>query len=202
MGRLTENGSLVEPASAESGFKAEGKRDKGGGSLEIPRSDLRLSFAQHLAAPDSKLRATSASLGRLMPKPRVYARKLYVKMIHSYVQRYGVGRSRFGVYTSQEEGNSALTGVNRMVMAYRDVAADDSCSLSRTPSLNLLTLERLYRVGGRLRRNALRKVVREKVFQTWWMRLEDGRKLYGGEILRVLDSRLPEWMGREHIQEF
>ena len=34
--------------------------------------------------------------------------------------------------------------------------------------------------------------------ETWRMRLEEGRKLYGGEIVRVLGSRLLDWTGREH----
>ena len=48
--------------------------------------DSRLSFAQHLAAFDSKLRATSASSGRLMPNlrgPGDVTRKLYVTVVHT-----------------------------------------------------------------------------------------------------------------------
>ena len=53
--------------------------------------DSGLSFAQHLATLDSKLRATIASLGRLMPNlrgPEVVTRKLYVTVVHS-IALYG-----------------------------------------------------------------------------------------------------------------
>ena len=68
-------------------------------------------------------------------------------------------------------------------MVYRDVAADAACVLSRTPPLDFFELERLilYGARGRSRRDAFRKVVRKKVFQAWRMRLEEGRKLYGGK---------------------
>ena len=81
-------------------------------------------------------------------------------------------------------------------MAYKDVAANATCVLSRTPPLDLLALK--DRAQGRSRRGAFRKVVREKVLETWRKRLEDGRELYGGEIVRALGSRLPEWVGRKH----
>ena len=41
-GGSLRSSSLVERASAESGFKAGGKRNKGGRRLEIPTGDLRL----------------------------------------------------------------------------------------------------------------------------------------------------------------
>ena len=68
-------------------------------------------------------------------------------------------------------------------MAYRDVAADAACVLLETPLLDLLALEKLilYRARKRSRRDALRKVVRESVLETWRIWLEDGRKLYGGK---------------------
>ncbi|EEB10244.1 conserved hypothetical protein [Pediculus humanus corporis] len=70
-----------------------------------------------------------------------------------------------------------------IVMAYRDVAADAACVLLETPLLDLLALKKLilYRARKRSRRDALRKVVRESVLETWRIWLEDGRKLYGGK---------------------
>ena len=86
--------------------------------------------------------------------------------------------------------------LNKVAMAYRDVAAEVACLLSGTPPLDLLAMERLvlYREGSRggPRTARHRRELRTHTVSTWQTRFNDGRKRYGGEIFVALGPRVED----------
>ena len=119
--------------------------------------DSGLTFGQHLALLGPKTRAASASLGRLIPNlrgPWARIRRLYATVVHSVVL-YGAPMWAKLVAASRPLRERAIqlqrASLNKEAKAYRDVAAEVACLLSRTPPLDLLAVESLvlYRERGR-----------------------------------------------------
>ena len=72
--------------------------------------------------------------------------------------------------------------LNKVAMAYRDVAAKVARLLSGTPQLDLLAMERLVFYRERDRggpRTAHRRELRTQIVNTWQARFNDGRRRYG-----------------------
>ena len=109
--------------------------------------DSGLTFGQHLALLGPKIRAVSASLGRLMPNlrgPRARIRRLYATVVH-YMGLYGAQVWAESVAASRPLREKAIQ------LLRASLAAEVACLLSGTPPLDLFAAERLvlYRERGR-----------------------------------------------------
>ena len=137
--------------------------------------------------------------------PQVRVRRLYATVVHS-VALYGAPIWAESVSAARPLRERAIqlqkASLNKVAMAYRDVAAEVACLLSGTPPLDLLAMERLVlyrerdRGGPRTARH--RRELRSQTVNTWQARFTDGRKRYGGEIVNILGPRVGEWVGRGH----